>query len=104
MFSLAALVPLLALSASSFAQEGGASPASVAELVAELRTAPTEVDRLKLLSNEDLVFDFLNPTSKVGVTNGAGGHTVAATSSNFPGVIGNGVSMSASILSDSPFQ
>jgi len=29
-----------------------------------------------------------------GVTSGAGGHTVAASSENFPAVVGNGVSMS----------
>ena len=94
MFSVAAFASLLALAGSSFAQEGAAAPSSVAQLVAQLREAPTEVDRLNLVSNEQFLFDFVNPNTTVGVTNGAGGHTVAATSENFPAVVGNGVSMS----------
>ena len=94
MFSVAAFASLLALAGSSFAQEGAAAPSSVAQLVAQLREAPTEVDRLNLVPNEQFLFDFVNPNTTVGVTNGAGGHTVAATSENFPAVVGNGVSMS----------
>ena len=75
-----------------------AAQSSVAQLVANLRLAPTEVDRLNLVSNEQFLFDFVNPNTTVGVTNGSGGHTVAATSENFPAVIGNGVSMSTFLL------
>ena len=42
------------------------------------------------------LFNFLAPPS--GVTSGAGGHTVAASSENFPAVIGNGVAMSELFL------
>ena len=94
MFTVAAFTSLLALAGSALAPEGAAAPASVAQLVSQLRQAPTEVDRLNLVSNEQFIFDFVNPNSTVGVTNGAGGHTVAATSANFPAIIGNGVSMS----------
>ena len=94
MFTVAAFTSLLALAGSALAQEGAAAPASVAQLVSQLRQAPTEVDRLNLVSNEQFIFDFVNPNTTVGVTNGAGGHTVAATSENFPAVVGNGVSMS----------
>ncbi|KAI0069312.1 RmlC-like cupin [Artomyces pyxidatus] len=69
---------------------------SVAQLVASLRQAPTEVDRMNLLQDSDLLFNFLAPPS--GVTTGSGGHTVAATSGNFPGVVGNGVSMTIGFL------
>lgn len=75
-----------------------AAQSSVAELVASLRLAPTEVDRLNLVSNEQFVFDFVNPNGTTGVTTGAGGHTVAATSENFAAVIGNGVSMTIGFL------
>ena len=102
MFSVAAFASLLALAGSSFAQEGAAAPSSVAQLVAQLREAPTEVDRLNLVSNEQFLFDFVNPNGSVGVTTGAGGHTVAATSENFAAVIGNGVSMSTFIPSPCP--
>ena len=72
MFSVAAFASLLALAGSSFAQEGAAAPSSVAQLVAQLREAPTEVDRLNLLDNEDLLFDFNGRTEGAGVTVGAG--------------------------------
>lgn len=38
------------------------------------------------------VFDFFNPTA--GISTGAGGHTVTATSGTFPAVVGNGIAMS----------
>ncbi|VDB87625.1 unnamed protein product [Peniophora sp. CBMAI 1063] len=97
MFSVAAFVSLLALAGSSFAQEGGSS-SSVAQLVANLREAPTEVDRFALIEDDQFLFDFVNPNGTVGVTNGAGGRTVAATSANFPAVVGNGVSMTIGFL------
>ncbi|KAI0033515.1 RmlC-like cupin domain-containing protein, partial [Vararia minispora EC-137] len=71
---------------------------SVAELVAQLRLAPTEVDRFRTLNDSDFLFDFNNPPSSVGVTNGLAGHTVAATSENFAAVVGNGVSMTIGFL------
>ncbi|KAI0027466.1 RmlC-like cupin domain-containing protein, partial [Vararia minispora EC-137] len=55
-------------------------------------------DRFRLLSDDQFLFDFVNPPSSVGVTSGAGGHTVAATSENFPAVVGNGVSMTIGFL------
>ncbi|KZV60340.1 RmlC-like cupin, partial [Peniophora sp. CONT] len=68
------------------------------QLVANLREAPTEVDRFRLVEDDQFLFDFVNPNTTVGVTNGAGGHTVAATSENFPAVVGNGVSMTIGFL------
>ena len=91
MHTAIASVALLALAGSSYAQS------SVAELVSELRQAPTQVDRIRALNDSDYLFNFLAPPS--GVTTGAGGHTVAATSENFAAVIGNGVSMSTFIPS-----
>jgi hypothetical protein len=94
MFSFVAFTALLSIASTAFAQEGGATPSSVAALVAQLRNAPTEVDKFRLVSDEDRLFSFSNPNTTVGVTNGAGGHTVQAYSGNFPAVIGSGVSMS----------
>lgn len=42
------------------------------------------------------MFDFLHPES--GESDGAGGHTVAATSNNFLGTIENGMGMSTFLL------
>ncbi|KAJ6619942.1 RmlC-like cupin domain-containing protein [Mycena sp. CBHHK59/15] len=65
--------------------------------VAQLRLAPTAVDRLNVLSSDQqFIFDFFNPTA--GITRGAAGHTVAATSGNFPAVIGNGVAMTVGFM------
>ncbi len=73
------------------------------DLVGELRLAPSNVDRISTLSNDsDYIFNFLDPPS--GVTQGAGGYTVAASSSNFPAVTGNGVSMSTSHSTPSRLQ
>lgn len=45
------------------------------------------------------MFDFFGAaTGAAGVTSGAAGHTVAASSANFPAVIGNGVAMSKILL------
>jgi len=67
-----------------------------AAFVGELRDAPTAPQRLAQLQDEDLVFDFLGATT--GIVVGAGGHTVAASSANFPAVIGNGISMTVGFL------
>jgi len=88
---------LLALAGSASAQVS-----SVAALVASLRNAPTQVDRISQLNDTQYTFDFLNPPS--GVTTGTGGHTVAASSENFPAVIGNGVSMSEFFLSSLSYE
>ncbi|KAJ6519030.1 RmlC-like cupin domain-containing protein [Mycena sanguinolenta] len=64
----------------------------LSDKVAELRLDPTAVDRVNSLSSDDqFVFDFLNPPA--GVVTGAAGHTVTATSGTFPAVVGNGVAM-----------
>ncbi|KZP23935.1 RmlC-like cupin [Athelia psychrophila] len=74
-----------------------AAPVSnTSALVGKLRLAPTANDRLALLKDEDLVFDFLTATS--GVVTGAAGHTVAVSSVNFPAVVGNGVAMTIGFL------
>ncbi|KAF7986548.1 hypothetical protein HWV62_26276 [Athelia sp. TMB] len=81
---------LVALAGSAYADS------AIASLVAELKTAPTANDRLALLSDEQLVFNFLSPPS--GVVTGAGGHTVEASSENFAAVVGNGVAMTIGFL------
>ncbi len=81
------LLALVYASTSAFAQS------SVAQLVGQLRLAPSNVDRINILSNDsDYIFNFLAPPA--GVTTGSGGHTVAADADTFAAVTGNGVSMS----------
>ncbi|THH00092.1 hypothetical protein EW026_g2390 [Hermanssonia centrifuga] len=67
-----------------------------AEQVASLRAAASNVDRIKLLQDNEFVFDFLH--AAVGETTGAGGHTVAASSTTFPALIGNGMAMTIGFL------
>lgn len=88
-----------------------ASGASIADRVSQLRLAPTNVQRVNLLEDADVscelrssfcskliiyrlqfVFDFLHPID--GESDGAGGHTVAATSNNFLAAVENGMGMS----------
>jgi oxalate decarboxylase/phosphoglucose isomerase-like protein (cupin superfamily) len=66
-----------------------------ADLVAKLRAAPTQPDRIRLLRDDQFVFSFLNG---VGVSSGAGGRTISANSGNFPALIGNGVAMTLGYL------
>lgn len=92
MFSKAsALFFALGLGSAAFAQQ------NYADKVAALKLAATEVDRIKLLTDDEFVFDFVNPPG-VGETNGVGGHTVAATPSNFPAIIGHGMAMTVGFL------
>ncbi|EKM57835.1 uncharacterized protein PHACADRAFT_206707 [Phanerochaete carnosa HHB-10118-sp] len=74
----------------------GASAQSVADKIAALRLAPTSTDRIMLLNDSEFVFDFLHPAS--GRTTGAAGHTVEASSANFPAVVGNGMAMTIGFL------
>jgi len=85
------LLALVYASTSAYAQS------SVAQLVGQLRLAPSNVDRINTLSNDsDYIFNFLAPPA--GMTTGAGGHTVAADSDTFAAVTGNGVSMTVGFL------
>lgn len=60
--------------------------------IAALITAPTQAARIAILDQDsDYVFDFLDPSA--GEIKGDGGKLVVADRSNFPGVVGNGVSM-----------
>ncbi|KAI0806035.1 RmlC-like cupin domain-containing protein [Irpex lacteus] len=73
-----------------------ASALSTAETVANLRVAQTQVDRIKQLGDDTFVFDFLHSAS--GISTGAGGHTVAASSENMPALVGNGMAMTIGFL------
>jgi oxalate decarboxylase/phosphoglucose isomerase-like protein (cupin superfamily) len=66
------------------------------EELVKLQTQVTELDRLKLLQPDDFVFDFLHSVS--GVSKGAGGNTVAATSKNFPALIGHDIAMTVGFI------
>ncbi|KAI0375614.1 RmlC-like cupin [Pilatotrama ljubarskyi] len=82
----------LALAAGVLAQS---SVSPVAEKIAALRDAPTQVDRIKLLDKDsDFTFNFLNATA----TKGAGGSAVGATVANFPALVNNAMAMTIGFL------
>lgn len=71
------------------------------ELIKRLMTAPTQVERFKLLDQPgDFVFDFLTDgTAPEGAeSKGKGGFSIAATSETFPALIGNGAGMTVAFL------
>lgn len=71
-----------------------------ADLITKLITAPTAVDRSKLLDQPgDWVFDFkdVNAAGR-SEAKGKGGLSIAATAKTFPALIGNGVSMTVAFL------
>lgn len=71
-----------------------------ADLITKLMTAPTAVDRFKLLDQPgDWIFDFkdVNAPGR-SESKGKGGLSIAATSKTFPALIGNGVSMTVAFL------
>ncbi|PHH81761.1 hypothetical protein CDD82_7931 [Ophiocordyceps australis] len=70
------------------------------ELITKLMTAPTQVDRIKLLNQPgDFLFDFnANSTTSGTPTRGRGGFTLAATSRTMPALIGNGGAMTVGFL------
>jgi hypothetical protein len=59
-----------------------------------LKTAPSQVDRVKALG-DNFIFDF---RGTLGVSEGRGGKTVAATARTFPALIGNGIAMTVGYL------
>lgn len=70
------------------------------ELIAKLMTAPSAIDRFKLLDQPgDWIFDFkdVNAPNR-SESKGQGGLSIAATSTTFPALIGNGVSMTVAFL------
>lgn len=70
------------------------------DLIAKLMTAPTQVERIKLLNQPgDFVFDFNEGSSASSTeTKGKGGLSIGATSKTMPALIGNGESMTVGFL------
>lgn len=69
------------------------------QVVSELLTASTALDRLDVLSSDtDFLFDFFNPPPAAISASTQNGHTVAANRDTFPAVVGNGVSMTVGFL------
>lgn len=80
-------------------QSESISTAGNENLILQLQTAATAVDRIALLPNpQDHVYDFTNPPLTSAITQGKGGHTVKADRKNFPALIGNGVSMTLGFI------
>ncbi|KAJ7036695.1 RmlC-like cupin domain-containing protein [Mycena alexandri] len=74
-----------------------ASTAVPSDIVAELREAPTAVDRVNLLPNDQqFVFNFFDPAVKAVA--GAGGKIITANAATFPAVVGNGAAMAVGLL------
>ncbi|KAJ6786157.1 hypothetical protein PWT90_00719 [Aphanocladium album] len=70
------------------------------DLITKLMTAPTAVDRAKLLDQPgDWIFDFkdVNAPNR-SESKGRGGLSISATSKTFPALIGNGVAMTVAFL------
>lgn len=65
-----------------------------AALITTLKTAPSQVDRVKALG-DNFIFDF---RGTLGVSEGRGGKTVAANARTFPALIGNGIAMTVGYL------
>jgi hypothetical protein len=107
MLSKRSIAAILAIAPIVFAQ----TTQNEGQIVANLKSAATQVDRIELLHDSDVsstrwhtstiytddfsqyVFNFL---AGVGVTDGAYGMTTGANSGNFPALIGNGIAMSMS--------
>ncbi|KAK7416535.1 hypothetical protein QQX98_005139 [Neonectria punicea] len=70
------------------------------DLIAKLLTAPTQVDRVSLLSEPgDYIFDFNDDGAPASSeARGAGGFSVSATAKTFPALIGNGAAMTVGFL------
>ena len=68
------------------------------DLISKIITAPTQVERLKLLDQPgDFIFDFKAATG-AGEAKGKGGRSVSATALTMPALIGNGASMTVAFL------
>jgi oxalate decarboxylase/phosphoglucose isomerase-like protein (cupin superfamily) len=86
---LAAIPFILGAALHAAAQVSNATQA--AELVADLKRAPTQIARLNILSNnKDWLFDY---NAGVGTTKSAGGNLTLANVANFPALFANGMAM-----------
>jgi hypothetical protein len=85
-----------AVAAQSTSPSTNAAPSANpnAALIQTLKTSASQVERVATLG-DDFIFDF---RGTLGVSEGRGGKTVAATASNFPALIGNGVAMTVGYL------
>lgn len=80
-------------------QGGGSNGGNSASLVSQLLTAATEVDRIKLLSQDsDFVFDFENPPVTTTTTSSTGGKIVVANRASFPALVGAGIAMAIGFI------
>jgi len=98
---LAVLIVVAVFAASIFGARVSISDDELLNI--RLKTAPTAVSRLALLSDDQFVFD-TNPFRNgedmhhPGVSIGDGGRTINAFAGNFPAIIGHGISMTLGII------
>lgn len=94
--SALALATPMSAPANSFEVPVVTNPDSIAnnkEIISSLILAPTEKDRINLITNDaDFVFDFNNPPPNA-ISRGNGGFTSRADRETFPALIGTGSSM-----------
>jgi hypothetical protein len=64
------------------------------DLIAKLRDAPNAIARIAMLQDKDF-FDFISPALEIAgtIAQGKGGRFIAASTSNLPGLVDNGMSM-----------
>lgn len=90
----AAIALVLGAALQAVAQTADANKA--AELVADLKRAPTQVARLNILKdNKDWLFDY---NAGVGTTRNAGGNLTVANIANFPALFANGMALAVGQL------
>ena len=96
---LSILLPILATASPT--ERRNPPPAGIAgnkDLLQALMLAPTAVQRIELIPNDnDFVYDFNNPPENA-TTTGKGGHTVRADRDLFPPLVHTGVSMTLGFL------
>jgi Cupin len=73
------------------------APISNDDKIAMLVIAASAEDRIDLLSDDEFVFDFLNPPAGA-VQSGADGRIISARRKTFPALVENGVALSVGIL------
>jgi len=84
---------ILILSSIATAFAAATSP-EIAQKVASLRTAPTQLDRLNILSDDaDWKFSYLEQTSDANKYTDSPGSVVNGNAATWPAVIGNGMTM-----------
>ena len=75
------------------------NPRDTKNLISQLLTASTEVERINILSQDsDFIFDFINPPNNKTTSLGKGGQLVVANRGIFPALTGHGIAMAVGTI------